>query len=197
MKGDTARYSIDFASVFLNLSAKGERNMNLEKLKTLARDLRKMPPRSPRERLGGFVIGARMLDKARADILGINGEYNYYPCGLGAYFWKFTGLDAGKFKDFVWPATEIFPLPSTEMLLPISSLLPPSRVENNSPEPAEFNLVTKTSGDPDPIVPAYSTAASVGCLTRLRTAELDRPLLALVQLLPPFVVFMTPLLTLA
>src|SRR3954447_1235810 len=75
--------------------------MNAEKLKTIARDLRKTPPRSPRERLGGFVIAARMLDKARADVLGINGEYNFYPCGLGAYFWKFTGLDATKFKEFV------------------------------------------------------------------------------------------------
>jgi len=25
-----------------------------------------------------------MVDKARADLLGINGEYNFYPCGLGA-----------------------------------------------------------------------------------------------------------------
>ena len=73
--------------------------MNKEKLQSLARDLRKITPRSPRETLGGFVIAARMLDKARADLLGINGEYNFYPCGLGAYFWKFTGLDAAKFKD--------------------------------------------------------------------------------------------------
>jgi hypothetical protein len=75
--------------------------MNQDKLQALARDLRKTSARSPREKLGGFVIGARMLDKARADLLGINGEYNYYPCGLGAYFWKFTGLDPMKFKDFV------------------------------------------------------------------------------------------------
>jgi hypothetical protein len=75
--------------------------MNKDKLQALARDLQKTPPRSPREKLGGFVIGARMLDKARANLLGINGEYNYYPCGLGAYFWKFTGLDPMKFRDFV------------------------------------------------------------------------------------------------
>jgi Domain of unknown function (DUF5069) len=75
--------------------------MNRDKVQQLARDLRKTPPRSPREKLGGFVIAARMLDKARADLLGINGEYNFYPCGLGAYFWKFTGLDAMKFKEFV------------------------------------------------------------------------------------------------
>src|SRR3982750_3865871 len=74
--------------------------MNKEQLAGLARDLRKTPPRSPREMLGGFVIAARMVDKARADLLGINGEYNFYPCGLGAYFWKFTGLDAAKFKEF-------------------------------------------------------------------------------------------------
>jgi len=75
--------------------------MNTDKLKQLARDLRKTPPRSPRDTLGGFVMAARMLDKARALLLGINGEYNFYPCGLGAYFWKFAGLDAMNFKDFV------------------------------------------------------------------------------------------------
>ena len=75
--------------------------MNKERLQSFARDLRKTPPRSPRETLGGFVIALRMLDKARADLLGIQGEYNFFPCGLGAYFWKFTGLDPQKFKDFV------------------------------------------------------------------------------------------------
>src|SRR5262249_26203249 len=75
--------------------------MNKDRLQTLARDLRKTQPRSPRETLGGFVIAARMLDKARADLLGINGGYNFYPFVFGAYFWKFTGLDAMKFKEFV------------------------------------------------------------------------------------------------
>src|SRR5215212_2171990 len=75
--------------------------INKDKIQPLARDLRKTPPRSPRETLGGFVIAARMVDKARGDLLAINGEYNFYPCGLGAYFWKFTGLDAMKFKEFV------------------------------------------------------------------------------------------------
>jgi len=74
--------------------------MDEQKLRRVARDLRKTPPRSPRQKLGGFVIAARMADKARADLLGINGEYNFYPCGLGAYFWKFTGLDHAKFKEF-------------------------------------------------------------------------------------------------
>jgi Domain of unknown function (DUF5069) len=60
--------------------------MEKERLQRLTRDLRKTPPRSPRETLGGFVIAARMLDKARADLLGINGEYNFYPCGLVSLF---------------------------------------------------------------------------------------------------------------
>jgi hypothetical protein len=75
--------------------------LNTERVQALARDLRKTPPRSPREILGGFVIAARMVDKARADLLGINGEYNFYPCGLGAYFWKYTGLDHVRFRDFL------------------------------------------------------------------------------------------------
>jgi len=44
--------------------------MNTDKLKQLARDLRKTPPRSTRDVLGGFVVAARMPDKARADLLG-------------------------------------------------------------------------------------------------------------------------------
>src|SRR4051794_33593738 len=75
--------------------------MDEQKLQKVARDLRKTPPRSPRQKLGGFVIAARMVDKGRADILGINGEYNFYPCGLGAYFWKFTGLDHAQFREFL------------------------------------------------------------------------------------------------
>jgi hypothetical protein len=75
--------------------------MDEQKLRRIAGDLRKTLPCSPRQKLDGFVIAARMVDKARADRLGINGEYNFYPCGLGAYFWKFTGLDAAKFKKVI------------------------------------------------------------------------------------------------
>ena len=64
--------------------------MNAEKLKPLARDLRKTPPRSPRETLGGFVIAARMLDKARADVLGIN----VYPM----FSWKILRRRHGRLR---------------------------------------------------------------------------------------------------
>ena len=40
--------------------------MNTEKLKQLAKDLRKQPPPSPHEKLGGYVIAARSLVKCRA-----------------------------------------------------------------------------------------------------------------------------------
>lgn len=44
--------------------------------------------------------GRRRGRKTRADPLGTNGEYNFYPCGLRAFFWKFTGVDAEKLKEF-------------------------------------------------------------------------------------------------
>jgi hypothetical protein len=44
--------------------------------KISAPDLTQRPPRSPRCRLGGYVILSRMLDKGRATIMGRNGEFN-------------------------------------------------------------------------------------------------------------------------
>jgi hypothetical protein len=55
-------------------------------------DLTQRPPRSPRVRLGGYVILARMLDKGRATLAGKNGEYNY-NCPLDQNFLNFTGID--------------------------------------------------------------------------------------------------------
>ena len=55
-------------------------------------DLTTRPPRSPRVRLGGYVILPRMLDKCRATLAGKNGEYSY-NCPLDQYFLKFAGVD--------------------------------------------------------------------------------------------------------
>ena len=49
--------------------------MSITKLS--APDLTQRPPRSPRTRLGGYVLLSRMLDKGRATLAGTNGEYNY------------------------------------------------------------------------------------------------------------------------
>lgn len=75
--------------------------MNTTKLQSLAKDLRQEPPRSPHDKLGGFVIAARSLDKCRAFLLEINGEYNFYPCSLSAFLWDFTGITPEQFKEFV------------------------------------------------------------------------------------------------
>jgi hypothetical protein len=40
-------------------------------------DLTQRPPRSMRQRLGGFVLLPRILDKGRAKLANKNGEYNY------------------------------------------------------------------------------------------------------------------------
>ena len=58
-----------------------------------APDLTKRPPRSPRVRLGGFVILPRMLDKGRATIAGKAGEY-HFNCPLDQRFLRFAGIDA-------------------------------------------------------------------------------------------------------
>jgi len=40
-------------------------------------DLTLRPPRSPRVRLGGYVMLARVIDKARATLAGRSGDYKY------------------------------------------------------------------------------------------------------------------------
>jgi hypothetical protein len=75
--------------------------MNKDKLQPLTKDLRKEPPRSPREVVGGYVILGRCLDKGRADLLGMNGEYNYWYCSLCAQLEEFTGVDHAAMKEFI------------------------------------------------------------------------------------------------
>lgn len=63
-----------------------------------APDLTKQPPRSPRVRVGGYVILARMLDKGRAVIAGKNGEYKY-ACPLDQRFLEFAGIEPEALKQ--------------------------------------------------------------------------------------------------
>ena len=55
-------------------------------------DLTQHPPRSPRSRLGGYVILPRVLDKARAKAAGKSGEY-VYPGPLDKRFFEFVKID--------------------------------------------------------------------------------------------------------
>lgn len=60
-------------------------------------DLTKFPPRSPRVRLGGFVILPRCLDKGRATVAGKQGEY-HYACPMDQRFLDFVGIDPEELK---------------------------------------------------------------------------------------------------
>ena len=55
-------------------------------------DLTQRPPRSPRVRLGGYVLLPRLLDKARAAQAGVLGEYRFSGKGMDRHFLAFTGL---------------------------------------------------------------------------------------------------------
>jgi len=63
----------------------------------VAPDLTKRPPRSPRVRLGGYVLLARILDKGRADIAGTAGEYKYNN-PMDHHWFNFTGIDHESLK---------------------------------------------------------------------------------------------------
>jgi hypothetical protein len=60
-------------------------------------DLTNQAPRSPRVRLGGYVILPRLLDKGRALLAGRNGDY-IYACPLDERFLEFAGIDAKTLK---------------------------------------------------------------------------------------------------
>ena len=62
-----------------------------------APDLTQHPPRSPRVRLGGFVILPRLLDKGRATVAGKNGEY-HYACPVDRRFLDFVGIKPDALK---------------------------------------------------------------------------------------------------
>lgn len=64
----------------------------------VAPDLRQRPPRSPRVRLGGYVILPRLLDKGRASIAEQNGEY-HYACPVDQRFIDYTGIDPDQLKE--------------------------------------------------------------------------------------------------
>jgi hypothetical protein len=73
---------------------------NLERVKEHAKDLRKEEPRPAHERLAGYELAARCLDKCRATLLGWQGDF-MFNCAMDQMFLNSAGIDAGKFKDFV------------------------------------------------------------------------------------------------
>ncbi len=63
-------------------------------------DLRTQYPRSPREKLAGYVWLPRMIDKCRATIAGMQGEYKY-PCPMDQGLLDFAGITAERFSKTV------------------------------------------------------------------------------------------------
>ena len=71
---------------------------HLEHVRLQARDLRTDFPRSPRDTtIGGFVIAARAVDKCRATLSGMNGEYNF-DCSLDKRCFTFAGITGEDLK---------------------------------------------------------------------------------------------------
>jgi len=72
-----------------------------EQVISLAPDLTKTSPRSPRAPLGDYqVLAARALDKCRAELANTSGSY-HFNCPLDQAFFRFTGINSEQFKNFV------------------------------------------------------------------------------------------------
>lgn len=67
------------------------------------RDLTRQAPHSPRERVAGFVIASRAVDKCRATLAGTPGEY-HFDCPLDNQLFSFKGITGAQFKTAVQAA---------------------------------------------------------------------------------------------
>ena len=66
----------------------------------LTLDLTKEAPHSPRERVDGFVIAIRAIDKCRASLEGTLGAY-HYDCPIDKMLFDFKGITGEQFKAVV------------------------------------------------------------------------------------------------
>ncbi len=67
------------------------------------RDLTRQAPSSPRERVGGYVIAKRAVDKCRANLNGKRGEYNF-DCPLDNVLFDFKEITGAQFQAAVQAA---------------------------------------------------------------------------------------------
>jgi hypothetical protein len=70
----------------------------------VVRDLAKQAPHSPRQRISGFAIACRAVDKCRATLAGTAGEY-HFDCSLDNMLFTFKGITGDQFKTAVQVAT--------------------------------------------------------------------------------------------
>ena len=67
-------------------------------------DLTREAPRSPRQRLGGYDILARAVDKGRATLAGKPGEY-HFDCPVDNMLFSFKGVKGDDFKRILASGT--------------------------------------------------------------------------------------------
>ncbi len=65
-----------------------------------AKDLSREAPRSPRLRLGGYAIMARMIDKGRATLNGTAGEY-HFDCPVDNMLFSFKGVKGEEVRQLL------------------------------------------------------------------------------------------------
>ncbi len=65
-----------------------------------AKNLSKEPPRSPRIRVGGYALLARMADKGRATLNGTAAEY-HFDCPVDKMLFGFKGVKGGQVKPLL------------------------------------------------------------------------------------------------
>ena len=63
--------------------------------------MRKLRPRSPYEKLGGYVHLPRLIDKARLHRKGLLDGYNYKTVGFDKHLLAFLKLDGDAFEEVV------------------------------------------------------------------------------------------------
>jgi hypothetical protein len=65
-----------------------------------AKNLAQEPARSPRIRIGGYALLARMADKGRASLNGTAGEY-HFDCPVDNMLFGFKGVNGGAVKPLL------------------------------------------------------------------------------------------------
>jgi hypothetical protein len=84
--------------------AKISRENQLLKNPIVVRDLAREAPHSSRERLAGFAIASRAIDKCLASLAGVPGEY-HYDSPLDNKLFSFKSITGDQFKTAVQAAT--------------------------------------------------------------------------------------------
>jgi hypothetical protein len=109
-------------------------------------DLTRQPPRSPYERLGGYVWLPRLIDKARAYAAGTLGDYHYVDCPMNAHLLHFLGIDSDRMASViaerptdeqVWHWVDAHAIPHS---LPIRELFNQRFMRFKGENPAEHQL---------------------------------------------------------